>query len=131
MARRSFWLIARRHNSKMEVLTMDLGGNGEALPLFSFEEEAEMFLRLGVSGTSWWVREYTVGELVSVLCGPCAHLEKVALDPPTELVGDAMAGLVSLSRKDFMRILLPGNRGLAEPRKVPLRPGAPVGFAPA
>ena len=104
--RRPLWLIVKHHNDRMAVLTVSAGGDSEALPVFSFEEEAEMFLQFGVSKTGWQVRETTAGELVSVLYGPCAGVEKVALDPPPEIVGKAMVGLMSLSRKDFARTLV-------------------------
>jgi hypothetical protein len=90
----------------MEVLTMNSGVAGETLPVFSFEEEAELFLRLEVPGTSWRVRESTAGELISILYGSCASVEKVALDPPPEIAGKAVLDLVSLSRKDFLRTLM-------------------------
>ena len=44
----TFWLITRCENGGMEVLT--IGSDGEVLPVFSFEGEAEMFLRLGALG---------------------------------------------------------------------------------
>ena len=44
-----------------------------------------------------------MGELVSVLYGPCAGVKKVALDPlPPEVGGEEMIGLVSLSRERFV-----------------------------
>ncbi|CAN5128094.1 hypothetical protein BH24ACT19_BH24ACT19_03810 [soil metagenome] len=103
------------------MLTTNIGTNGEALPVFSFEEEAELFLRYGASGTGWWVRETTAGELVSVLYGPCVDVGKVALDPPPEIAGKAMINLVSVGRKDFIQSLLPDNREPADTRQVPLR----------
>jgi len=72
------------------------------LPVFSFEEEAEMFLRLGLlEKEGWRVRETTCGELTSVLYGMCRDVTHVSLDP---LPG--MVELVSLSRKTFVRTLL-------------------------
>ena len=99
-----FWLIARHNNAQLELLTIDAGGE-KALPVFSFEEEAEAFLILGVLGTHWRIRETTPGELVSVLYGPCAGVGRVALDPLPELGGEAMVGLVSLSRERFCKNL--------------------------
>lgn len=119
LTRRPLCLIVEHHNGGMEVLTINPGG-GETLPVFSFKEEAELFLQFGVSGTGWWVRETTAGELISILYGPCAGVEKVALDPPPGLLGEAAVGLVSLSRKDFVRILV-AEGGPAEPRWRSLR----------
>jgi len=106
---RAHWLIAKHKHSRMEVLTIDLGGEGEALPVFSSEEEAEAFLRLrlGATEAGWRVRETSAGELTSVLYGPCAGMEKVTLDPVSEvLYEEDIAALVSVDRKDFARTLL-------------------------
>lgn len=88
-----------------------LGNYGEVLPVFSHEEEAEAFLRLGAPGAGWQVRETMAGELVSILYGLCSGVEKVALDPPG-LNGEV--DLVSLDRKEFARTLVgesyPGAR---------------------
>ena len=121
-ARRPLWLVVRHNNSSLEVLTTNIGTDGEALPVFSFEEEAELFLRYGALGTGWQVRETTAGELVSVLCGPCVDVGKVALDPPPEIAGEAMIDLVSVRRKDFVQSLLSDGREPADTRQVPLRP---------
>ena len=105
---RRFWLIARHRTGGMEVLTTNLARGGEALPVFSFEEEANMFLRLGALGDDWRERETAGGELVSVLCGPCAGVDRVVLDPvplPGSLV-EGLNGLLSTGREAFMRSLL-------------------------
>jgi hypothetical protein len=105
---RRFWLIARHRTGGMEVLTTNLARGGEALPVFSFEEEANMFLRLGALGDDWRARETAGGELVSVLCGPCAGVDRVVLDPvplPGSLV-EGLNGLLSTGREAFMRSLL-------------------------
>ncbi len=105
----TFWLVTRCENGGMEVHT--IGSDGEVLPLFSFEEEAEMFLRLGALRESWQARETTVGELISVLYGPCVSVKRVALDPwPARACGEARVGLVSLLREDFTRKLVDENR---------------------
>ena len=79
------------------------------MPVFSFKEEAEMFLRLGVSEKGWRVRESTCGELASVLYGPCRDVGHVSLDPLPEIVCGRTVGLVSLSRRDFVEALLPST----------------------
>jgi hypothetical protein len=88
------------------VLTINPCGDREALPVFSFKEEAEMFLRLAVPDKGWHVRETTTGELISVLYGPCKGVERVALDPPPEIFGEAMTDLVSLRRERFVRVFI-------------------------
>lgn len=89
----------------MEVFTID--GAGEVLPIFSFEEEAEMFLRLGLPKKEGWrVRETTCGELTSVLHAPCRDIGHVALDPLPETVSEGAFGCASLGRKHFIQVLL-------------------------
>ncbi len=105
----TYWLIAKNHNDRVEVLTIESGGE-QALPVFSFEEEAELFLGLGGVGPGWWVRESGTGEIVSVLYGPCAGVRSVVLDPLPEMVAEGAAGLVSLSRKRFVERLVGRGR---------------------
>jgi hypothetical protein len=98
----------------LEVLTTGEAGGEEALPVFSHEEEAEMFLRLWeVECDGWQARESTAGELISVLYGPCASVERVAVDPLPEMVVERTVGLVSLSRERFVDLVLGRKRPLA------------------
>ena len=97
MGTRPLWLIAKQRCNGLEVFT--IGSN--VLPVFSFREEAEMFLGLGYAADGWQLRETTCGELVSVLYGPCRRVEHVVLDPVPDLIA-----LVSLSRKRFISVLL-------------------------
>ena len=83
----------------------------EALPVFSFEDEARMFLELGAPG-GWRVRETTAGELTSVLCGICANVDRVVLDPvplPGPLI-EGFNGLLSMEREAFVGSLLNPRR---------------------
>ena len=115
---RPLWLIATHSSAPMNVLTINCS-NGETLPVFNFKEEAEMFLRRVELRTSWRVRQTTPGELLSMLYASCAGVEKVALDPPPPgIVGEALVGLVSLSRNDFVRVLMEED-GRAELRRRP------------
>jgi len=98
----------------LEVLAIDLAAGEEALPVFSHEEEAEMFLRLGRVGfEGWQARESTAGELISVLYGPCAGVKRVVLDPLPEMIAEWTVGLVSLSRERFVDLVLSRERTLA------------------
>jgi hypothetical protein len=114
MPRRStntmFWLIANHDNGHMGVLTIEpyADSGKETLPIFSSEEEAEMFLKFEVLGNEGWrVRESTVGELVLMLLRSLASVRKVALDPlPIEVGGEAMVRLVSLGRARFLLSLM-------------------------
>lgn len=109
---RRFWLIARYRTGGVEVLTTILTPSKEALPVFSFEDEARMFLKLGTPGGGWRVRETAAGELTSVLCGPCATVDRVVLDPipvPGRLA-EGLNRLLSTERKAFMGFLLNARR---------------------
>ena len=105
--RRSLWLISEHKNGRMEVLTIETGGE-EALPLFTLEEEAETFLRLQAPAREGLrARETTRGELASVLYGPCARVKRVLLDPlPPQVGGETMTRLVSLGWEEFVRDFL-------------------------
>ena len=104
-AQRSFWLIATRAHGRMEVLTIDAGGE-TVLPVFSLQEEGEFFLSLEAAEADWWPRETTTGELVSLLLGLCARVDKVALDPLPGLGEREIIGLVSTGRRHFVRHLM-------------------------
>ncbi len=111
-ARRSLWLLTKHITNTMDIFTTNLSDDSRALVVFSFEEEAEMFLdlRLAASKDGWKVRQTSVGELVSILYGPCSGTKKVVLDPVPEIGGEALADLLSMPRNDFLRYLL-GEEG--------------------
>lgn len=97
----------------VEVMALRLAGGEEVLPVFSFEEEAELFLWLGAgSGRSAWrgwkIRETGAEELASLLLGPLSSVGRVALDPLPGWVSEAVLGLVSVGRREFVTRLLPG-----------------------
>jgi len=99
-------MLAREGEGRLEPLCVR-AGLWKVLPVFSFEEEAEMFLRLGGYDSSGWrARESCAGELVSVLLGPCLDVEGVALDPLPEMPEDGTLGLVWVGRKRFLGQLL-------------------------
>ena len=104
-----WWLIAKTENGRVEFLTTtarDEDG-GETLPVFGYEEEAEMFVHLGGYGEDGWsARESSIGEIVSVLCGPCSGVEGVSLDPLPGMVADGTLCLVRLGRERFLDQLL-------------------------
>ena len=105
-----WWLIAKTENGRVEFLTTTARDEegGETLPVFGYEEEAEMFLHLGGYGDDGWrARESSIGEIVSVLCGPCSGVEGVSLDPlPGGMVPDGTLCLVWLGRERFLEQLL-------------------------
>jgi hypothetical protein len=126
-ARRSgtqrYWVIAKDAKDgfgQPDLLTVDLDGTGEALPVFSFEEEAEMFLWLQTTEDGQKVRETTPGQLVSILYGPCAHVGRVMLDPLPEIGARMQIGLLGMDRNDFVESVM-GARSLETPYKLSRR----------
>ncbi len=117
---RSLWLITKHITNRMDIFTTNLSDDSKALVVFSFEEEAEMFLdlQLAASEDGWRVRQTSAGELVSILYGPCSDTKKVVLDPVPEIGGRALDDLLSMHRKDFLRFLL----GKEVPSKLHLVP---------
>lgn len=107
-ARRPYWLIRRPRVGLIEALTVEFDGI-EALPVFSFEEEAELFLSLGVSGEGWEVRRSGAGEIISLLHGPCSTVHGVALDPVPECLGGSLLELLTIGREDFENSILGSN----------------------
>ena len=109
----SYWLIAKRGVVWTEVLTMWVGGE-KALAVFSFEEEAGLFLLFEDAGPGWWVRKTTTEEVVHVLFGSRAAARRVVLDPLPAVLGDETNLLASLGRDEFARVLGVG-RGAGAP----------------
>jgi hypothetical protein len=103
--RRPFWLIVKQENDQVGVLNLDPGR--EVLPVFSYEEEAEIFLWLGRPKTmDWQARKITTGGLASLLGEPFADVRKVALDPLPTIGGKTIVDLMNLEREDFVRNLI-------------------------
>src|ERR687889_1478658 len=109
-AGRTHWLIAKHGVSGLDVLTIHLGGGAvEALAVFTFEEQARVFLdfRFGASEEGWVVRQTWPGELASVLCGPCSAAKRVAMDPPPEAVEKGKsAGFRAINRGKFLGVVV-------------------------
>jgi hypothetical protein len=117
-----YWVIAKDAKDanegfgQLDLLRVDLDGTGEALPVFSFKEEAEMFLWLQRTEEGWEVRETTPGQLVSILYGPCADTGRVMLDPLPEIGARVQIGLFGMDRNDFVESVM-GARSLETPYK--------------
>lgn len=77
--RRTYWLIVGSGAGRSGEFTIEDAEGGETLPVFGFEDEALLYLRLEELGEGWRARETTAGELICVLlrAGP----GRVALDP--------------------------------------------------
>jgi hypothetical protein len=112
-----YWVIAKDVKDgfgRPDLLTVDLDGTGQALPVFSFEEEAEMFLCLQTTEDGREVRETTPGQLVSILYGPCADVGRVILDPLPEIGACMQISLLGMDRTDFVESVM-GARSLDTP----------------
>lgn len=111
------WLIVRDEieagGGPPEILTLGAGGiaelDGSILPIFSFEEEALLFLRLCGFGGGWRVSKSGTANLASVLSDSCPDARRVALDPIPEIGLCGPHDLVSLPRKEFVRLLAAGR----------------------
>ncbi len=84
------------HSSKGLELPHVFSDSGEeVLPVFSSEAAAREFLSLSSLGEDWYVREFSRGELVSVIFAFHMGMKGVLLDPyPGVFSGDAMVSLV-------------------------------------
>lgn len=103
----AYWLIDKPEAERLsEVFTVRVDAEKEALPVFSFRDEAEMFLGLGgLEEGGWRIAESTAGELIARLAEyRHAGIELVALDPLPEMMGfmfDTSIALVTLSLHGF------------------------------
>ena len=109
----AYWLIENPGAERSEILTVRVDAESEALPVFSFPDEAEMFLRLGGFEAEGWITiERTAGELISRLAEyHCAGVDLVALDPLPEMVTsmfDTTITLVTLNLSGFVERHVPG-----------------------
>ena len=105
--RSPWWLIAKGETDSIEVFTLD---GGSILPVFSGEDEAEMyhwFKRADEDG--WEVRRSSSEELMSVLYGPCSGAGAVALDPSLEIIERQSAWHMNLDRRRFMGWMASGR----------------------
>ncbi len=87
------------HSSKGLELPHIFSASGEGvLPVFSSEEAAREFHSLSSLGKGWYVRDFSGGELVSVIFAFHTSVKGVLLDPqPGVLSGDVMESLVGLN----------------------------------
>lgn len=79
--RPTYWLLTRLTAGQLDVLTVGVAGGEEVLPVFSFDDEAQMFARLASLEGAWGARETSTGEMISVLYGPCGSVTRIMLDP--------------------------------------------------
>ena len=105
-------------------------GSPQGAALVRFQEEVELFLHLQVKGADWWPRETTTGELVSLLLGLCARVDKVALDPLPSLGKREIIGLVSTGRRHFVRHLMGEDTAYPERKNLSGRESGPYAPTP-
>ena len=109
-----YWVIAKDARDgfgRPDLLTVDLNGTGQALPVFSLKEEAEMFLWLQTTEDGREVRQATPEQLVSILYRPCADVGRVMLDPLPEIRARMQNSLLGMDRNDFVESAM-GARSL-------------------
>ena len=84
-----------------------LNSGEEVLPVFSSRAVASRFLSSVVFGEGWYIREFSAGELVSVLFSLCAEIEQVLFNPlPEALVGDEGLTSFLVDRHSFIESLI-------------------------
>jgi hypothetical protein len=88
------YVVVKDGDKGLEVLRVPLRGNGEALPVFSAGWAARGYLFAEAPGGGWYVKTCTPDELVSLLVGPCAGVERVALDPRPGRSGGEVANVM-------------------------------------
>jgi hypothetical protein len=100
-----YYAIARHRNKGPELLCFPLGFGEETLPIFSSRGAAQSFVLSNGLGPEWYARASSTRELISLLLGPYADVERVLLDPPGGIVEEvAPAHLVRWD--DFIDHLL-------------------------
>jgi hypothetical protein len=112
---RPLWIITCYQNNQLNMLTIDPASNGGFLAIFSFKEEADMFISLLEDNEKdgWHSKQTSAGELVLLLLGPCAGVRWVALDPLPFLFAREMLPLLSVDKERFLQELMGEGRELA------------------
>lgn len=105
--RPSYWTITGEGFDHSDTLTFDPDGGGEALAVFGFREEADLFICCQGASEGWRVRETTAAEIISALRGSHASVERIVVDPLPRSICDG-TGIVQLlkSRAAFIRLLI-------------------------
>jgi hypothetical protein len=115
----TFWIIVGdgldEGGARWQVFTLGADGDPEELPVFSFEEEALLFLGLGGLEGHWRASRITAPDLVTLLTGAYRGARGVVLDPFPEVGLSGYLGAVSFGREEFVDLLAIG-RGRASVR---------------
>ena len=103
------YLIVGHSKKGLELPHIFLASGEEVLPVFSSEEAAREFLSLSSLGRGWYVRDFSGGELVSVIFAFHTGMRGILLDPqPAALSGNVMVSQVG--RHAFVSSLLEPRR---------------------
>jgi hypothetical protein len=104
-----FYLIAGHGSKGLELPDIRSDSGEEVLPVFTSEETAWEFLRASSLEGGWCVREFSRGELVSVLFAFHTRIDGVLLDPhPGAFSGDVAVSV--MGRDAFVSSLLETRR---------------------
>jgi hypothetical protein len=114
------WLIANLKDGKMDALTLD-GGGDRVLPVFSFRDEAEMYVRLQLGTPGWEPRGFSADEIASMLYRSLSDVARVALDPLPEVCDKTLLDLLCVRRDAFVRSLLAEEGDFAAPAETSIR----------
>ena len=95
---KTFWLIVRYDAGQPMFFELETGSGENLLPIFSFEEEAQLFLRLGSLEGLWRASETDAATLAET----CLDAQYVVLDPFPEIGLDALDEAVSLQWEMFL-----------------------------
>jgi hypothetical protein len=98
------YLIARHETRGIEVPHVLMGGGEEVLPVFASAEAARRFLISQVRGEGWYVRQFSTGELVSLLFGLYGRVRLILLNPLPGTLSEATSSPVS--RDHFIESLI-------------------------
>lgn len=104
------YLVARRSKGCLELLRIPLKADEKALPVFSFEELAQRFLEHRALGSEWRVRKSYNGEMISLLLGPYADVERILPNPLPDPLASQEALLNLVDRESFIGFLLTAAR---------------------
>ena len=108
------YAIARHRHNGTELLRYRTLIDEDTLPVFSSKAAAEARLDTAPQDGGWYVRESYAGELISLVLGPFARVEWVAVDPPPgDRAPDAPPNLVYW--KTFVDDLMEQRRAVPAP----------------
>lgn len=98
----AFWIVLDTSDPASPA-TVALPDGREALVVFSSEEEARMFCRVGMEWSNPHVRETSPSEILSLLSCYPSVAKRVILDPIPEFLGGRLSELLTLDGERFAR----------------------------